>query len=374
MSAIPEAIVANLSPVEPGTTYDREVLELYTRRLLETGYFAGARVDLAPEAAADGQRAGARFGDRGPLAEHRRRRVVYHRQGCAPRGRASQCGPLRLGVARARPGALGRAHAGSALRPGCAAAPGARWWNGFTAVKNELIQNEENLEFSAGIAHNWAGKGSPISLLISGHLEEQQVSGQVVDNRHAIFFGLRVGFRETDAVVLPRRGYFGQVTAGVAPENLSTQHFVRGTARATVLVPLGRNDDLHVRGEGGIVVANTREGIPSTFLFRTGGDQTVRGYAFESLGVREGDAVLGGRYLAIGSVEYTHWFSPVWGLAAFVDGGNAWDTGNFEPVFGIGGGGASAPRSGRCAPTSPTAKTSRAGGCTSRSVSCSDWA
>ena len=44
----PEAIVANLSPVEPGTTYDREVLELYTRRLLETGYFAGARVDLAP--------------------------------------------------------------------------------------------------------------------------------------------------------------------------------------------------------------------------------------------------------------------------------------------------------------------------------------
>jgi translocation and assembly module TamA len=48
--------------------------------------------------------------------------------------------------------------------------------------------------------------------------------------------------------------------------------------------------------------------------------------------------VLGGRYLAIGSVEYTHWFSPVWGLAAFVDGGNAWDTGNFEPVFGIGGG------------------------------------
>jgi translocation and assembly module TamA len=86
------------------------------------------------------------------------------------------------------------------------------------------------------------------------------------------------------------------------------------------------------------VVASTREGIPSTFLFRTGGDQTVRGYAFESLGVRRGDAVLGGRYLAIGSVEYTHWFSPVWGLAAFVDGGNAWDTGNFEPVFGVGTG------------------------------------
>ena len=225
----PEAIVANLSPVEPGTTYDREVLELYTRRLLETGYFAGARVDLAPEAAAEG-RAGARFGDRGPLAEHRRRRVVYHRRGVRLEA-AHRNVDLFDSAWRGRGGALGRAHAGSALRPGCSAAPGARWWNGFTAVKNELIQNEENLEFSAGIAHNWAGKGSPISLL--GHFEEQQVSGQLVDNRHAIFIGLRIGFRETDAVVLPRRGYFGQVTAGVAPENLSTEHFVRGTARAT---------------------------------------------------------------------------------------------------------------------------------------------
>lgn len=334
----PEAIAANLSPVKPGTTYDREVLELYTRRLLETGYFAGARVDLAPETAADGRapvhvavieghsqniEGGVSFTtDRGVRLEAAHRNVDLFDS--AWRGRAALRWDDLTQEAR--------------YDLDAPPLPGARWWNGFAAVKNELIQNEENFELSGGIAHNWAGKGSPITLLVSGHLEEQQVSGQRVDNRHAVFIGLRVGFRETDAVVLPRRGYFGQVTAGVAPENLSTEHFVRGTARATVLVALGRSDDLHVRGEGGIVVASTREGIPSSFLFRTGGDQTVRGYDFESLGVREGDAVLGGRYLAIGSVEYTHWFSPVWGLAAFVDGGNAWDTGNFEPVFGIGGG------------------------------------
>jgi hypothetical protein len=32
---------------------DREVLNLYAQRLLATGYFAGARVELAPEATAD---------------------------------------------------------------------------------------------------------------------------------------------------------------------------------------------------------------------------------------------------------------------------------------------------------------------------------
>jgi translocation and assembly module TamA len=54
--------------------------------------------------------------------------------------------------------------------------------------------------------------------------------------------------------------------------------------------------------------------------------------------VRQGDAVVGGRYLVISSIEYTHWFAPTWGLAAFVDGGNAWDGGGFHPVFGLGGG------------------------------------
>jgi translocation and assembly module TamA len=334
----PAAITANLSPVEPGTTYDREVLELYTRRLLEPGYFAGARVELEPESAVDGRapvtasviegnsqsiEGGVSYTtDRGVRLEAAHRNVDLFDS--AWRGRSAFRWDELTQEAR--------------YDLDAPPLPGARWWNGFAAVKNELIQNEENFELSAGIGHNWAGKGSPVSIFVSGHLEEQQVSGQRVDNRQAVFFGFRVGFRETDAVVLPRRGYFGQFTGGVAPEGLSTQHFVRGTGRVTVLVPFGRNDDLTLRAEGGIVVADSREGIPSTFLFRTGGDQTVRGYDFESLGVRQGDAVVGGRYLGIGSVEYTHWFSPVWGLAAFVDAGNAWDTGNFDPAFGIGGG------------------------------------
>ena len=32
--------------------------------------------------------------------------------------------------------------------------------------------------------------------------------------------------------------------------------------------------------------------MPSTFLFRAGGDQSVRGYGYQQLGVREGDAIV----------------------------------------------------------------------------------
>ena len=51
----------------------------------------------------------------------------------------------------------------------------------------------------------------------------------------------------------------------------------------------------------------------------------MRGYAFESLGVQQGDAIVGGRYYVVASVEATHWINQSWGIAAFVDAGNATD-------------------------------------------------
>ena len=87
------------------------------------------------------------------------------------------------------------------------------------------------------------------------------------------------------------------------------------------------------------MLADSRNGIPSNFLFRTGGDTTVRGYAFESLGVQQGSAVVGGRYYAVASGEATHWFNDSWGVATFIDAGNATDSlQNFHFALGYGAG------------------------------------
>ena len=61
--------------------------------------------------------------------------------------------------------------------------------------------------------------------------------------------------------------------------------------------PLGESGTLVLRGEYGRVIANDKLGVPSTFLFRAGGDQSVRGYGYQQLGVQEADAIVGGRYL-----------------------------------------------------------------------------
>jgi translocation and assembly module TamA len=55
------------------------------------------------------------------------------------------------------------------------------------------------------------------------------------------------------------------------------------------------------------------------------------------LGVEQNGAVVGGRRMIVMSSEYTHWIGEAWGVATFVDAGNAWDdTTLFKAALGYG--------------------------------------
>ncbi|QUN07581.1 outer membrane protein assembly factor [Shewanella yunxiaonensis] len=87
--------------------------------------------------------------------------------------------------------------------------------------------------------------------------------------------------------------------------------------------------------------------VPPSLRYFAGGDQSIRGYSYQELGpYREftnSDGVLsreviGGRYLAVGSVEYQYYLTPQWRVATFVDAGNAYDNGQMAPIVSVGGG------------------------------------
>jgi translocation and assembly module TamA len=145
-------------------------------------------------------------------------------------------------------------------------------------------------------------------------------------------------WRHVDDLLDPRRGTVLQARiGGGAKALLSEQNFLRLYARWQQYVPLGERDSLAVRVDAGVTLAPSRDGIPQTYLFRAGGTGSVRGYAYQSLGVKEGSATVGGRYLAVASIEATHWITPSWGIAAFVDAGDAADRrGDLDPAVGFG--------------------------------------
>ncbi len=121
-------------------------------------------------------------------------------------------------------------------------------------------------------------------------------------------------------------GQLTEVRLGGASKSLaSDQDFLRSYVRHQAWIPFGENDVVLLRIEAGYTASTTRLGIPQEYLFRVGGTQTVRGFAYQSLGFKEGAAVVGGRAMTTGSVEYTHWFSN-WGAVLFSDAGGAADT------------------------------------------------
>jgi len=61
--------------------------------------------------------------------------------------------------------------------------------------------------------------------------------------------------------------------------------------------------------------------LPERYRFKTGGDRTIRGYAFEALSTNRN----GGNHLLAASAEYEYRFGENWSLAAFYDIGNAFN-------------------------------------------------
>ena len=144
--------------------------------------------------------------------------------------------------------------------------------------------------------------------------------------------------RQLDSLTAPTRGYVlaGQLGAAVLPV-LTDEKFVRGYARFINFRPVGKEGTLILRGEAGAVASKEKTGVPSTVLFRAGGDNSVRGYAYQELGRQVGNATVGSRYLATASAEYDWWFKPPYGAAVFIDAGNAADTiSQLKPKYGYG--------------------------------------
>jgi len=151
--------------------------------------------------------------------------------------------------------------------------------------------------------------------------------------------------RYFDSLTFPTKGqgYAFELGAGMTLGSERTP-FQRTVLRWLGLRPLTEGR-LQLRAEAGAVLAKSTAPIPSTQLFRTGGDTTVRGYGYREIGVAlPGGQVGPGRYLAVGSVE---WQRPIrrhgrpsdLESVLFVDTGGVADRpGNLRLSTGVGAG------------------------------------
>lgn len=136
--------------------------------------------------------------------------------------------------------------------------------------------------------------------------------------------------RYYDTLPFPSSGWgWGAEMGGGTTLGDQRQVYSRLLTRWQGFLPLGKRQAgrLSMRASAGAVIAREGISLPSTQLFLAGGDNSVRGYGLNDIGVAQADgSVEAGRYLATGSIE---WQRPIrvngnlsdWESTVFVDAG-----------------------------------------------------
>ncbi|EPJ88148.1 surface antigen [Pseudomonas sp. CFII64] len=146
--------------------------------------------------------------------------------------------------------------------------------------------------------------------------------------------GISYSFLRSDNRIDPHNGYRLQFDAQVAKEGLmSDSNLLHGNVLLKGLTTLGQNHRLLGRVQFGGNATNGYKSIPPSLRFFAGGDQSVRGYDYQTLSPENSDGDrIGGRYMVAGSVEYQYSIAEKWRVATFVDQGNSFNTLNLPSL------------------------------------------
>ncbi len=139
--------------------------------------------------------------------------------------------------------------------------------------------------------------------------------------------GISYSYLRSDDRIDPHKGYRLQFDAQVAKEGLgSDANLVRGNVLLKGLTTVAQNHRFLGRVQFGGNFTDGYTSIPPSLRFFAGGDQSVRGYDYQTLSPTNSDGDrIGGRYMVAGSVEYQYSIAEKWRLATFVDQGNSFN-------------------------------------------------
>jgi translocation and assembly module TamA len=145
-------------------------------------------------------------------------------------------------------------------------------------------------------------------------------------------------FKQADRDVFPTRGRRLSLELRGTSEYIgSDTTFLQAIVSGRIVRSLGRDSRLLARATVGVTAKSEFNDLPPSVRFFAGGDESVRGFGFETLGpADELGNVIGGSHLLVASLEYEHRLRGNFYWAAFVDAGNAFERFDVDPAAGAG--------------------------------------
>jgi len=327
-----EDLLQRMVSFKPGTPYDSELIAGLNNDLQSSGYFEGVRVDAAPTAA---------VGEDIPVdvrLETRKPRTMGLGLGFStdvgPRGKAnwtrhwvnpqghSYGWETELSAPRQNVGLWYDVPLDPPLTDKL------RFAGGY---QNEEIAGTDTLSKLLTVGPEWHSKlpsGWQRVISLKYQREEYRL-GDDSGLSTLLMPGVSFSYLRSDNRIDPHNGYRLQFDTQVAKEGLmSDTNLLHGNVLLKGLTTLGHNHRFLGRVQfGGSATNGYKNNIPPSLRFFAGGDQSVRGYDYQTLSPKNSDGDrIGGRYLVAGSVEYQYSLAEKWRVATFVDQGNAFNT------------------------------------------------
>ncbi len=334
----PQEIARNLAPMRPGKPYRQQDLLDYQSVLEASGYYAQALVTIDPDPAI-----AAAVPVRVSVVEKPKKRLSFGLGASTDTGARVQVEGLHQDIL----------HQGLRLKIGTKLETKQQqgvvewaWPRGERGFQDSLGLQLKRTDIAGQVTESllFGGKRArtrgtvETSTGLQYQVEQQKLGSALAYHNRALSANYSWAKRTEGRGAFPVSGYvLNWQAGGAAAALLSDRSFVRLYGRHTQYFRLGERGRLILRGELGGVLADSRDGIPTDFLFRAGGDNSVRGYAYQSLGRIVAGAVEPVRLLATASIEANYFFTHSWGVALFVDAGDAADqVADLAPKFGYG--------------------------------------
>ncbi|CZF83523.1 autotransporter assembly complex protein TamA [Grimontia marina] len=198
----------------------------------------------------------------------------------------------------------------------------------------ENLDNNDttSLELTSSISRHWKYDTGWQRALYLRWLYSDYTQGSVSNISNLILPGVNFSRVRSRGGAMPYWGDKQSITFEAGdPALLSDISLFRAVGQTAWIRSLNSDNRFLTRVNAGGIFTTEFERVPPSLRFFAGGDNSIRGYSYESISPRDSEGKLeGGAYMTTGSLEYNYRVTGNWWGALFVDGGDAWTSSDPE--------------------------------------------
>lgn len=195
-------------------------------------------------------------------------------------------------------------------------------------MKYENNLDTDSLEASTVVERHWQLTNGWHRTLSLRYLHEDFTQGAQDDDIKMIIPGISFTKTKSSGGPMPRSASKYSVTFEVSDDSIvSRTRMYRVQSRTAWIDSFSSNHRGIARIDLSANIVDNIYDVPPSIRFFAGGDNSIRGYDYESISpTDETGALVGAKFMATSSLEYQYRVKGDWWLATFVDAGDAWSS------------------------------------------------